>query len=395
MANIRIVPPSGDTTGTADRAAIQAAIDAVSSSINGMVVLSGGQYYINATLTVNTRATHSTTAGVLINGLGMSRIDVASGMTGTYAIEYYGVRGAGCNARISGIMLDCNYRCRGILFYYQAYMGLLEDSYILASNQIGIDAVDCWGSRITGVVVGYARGIGIRGHRSNQFSLTNCKMYGTGCRSTTSSENAALWVYDCLNGRDAAIAYYDGTDGRGTYTEDWPAVDDTTVTDGTDAYVRTTAEQRAGVVLAGNEVGILDLNLEESAYCSYPAIYFSGSNMSAHLIRMETTYNGPAMFIVEGGTSQGRNVVFTQVHFRNDALLGAGGKRSVVAARSRSVGLRVADSQLRGFAGPIIYAETGDHTQASAERLYTMANAIEPASYLGAAEGATITADVE
>lgn len=396
MTQIRVVAPSGDTTGSTDTAAIQAAIDALETSTAttapGIVVLSGGRYYINDTITINSLATRSTHKRVSIDGLGLSSIYVASGMSGTYSIEVYGT--VQRYPAIYGLNIVANYYSRGVLFYYQPYCELMANSYIQSTKEIAIDCIDCYGSQMRNVYVNLARGVCLRTHRFNSASLVDCKFHGYGCRASTASQNAALWAYDCTEGRTAAIDRYDGTGEYSTYTEDWPADDETILSDVSGTTVQVTEARRAQVILDGNQIFVRNINLENSAYCSYPGIYVEGSNVSVHGIRMENTYNGYSMFVVEGETSQGRSVSFEQILFRDSDLLGSGNKQHVVVAKSRSIGLRVADAQLRGFGGNVIYAEDGAHTQASVERIWAEADVIAEENWLGAAEGATITAGV-
>ena len=385
------VLPSGDTTGATDRANIQAAIDALETSTTtdgcGIVVLSGGQYYINDTLYVNSRDNALTHLVVLIDGLGRSRINVTSTMAGTYAIEYFGISGGPTSARINGIYLSCGYYCRGILFHYQAYNTLLQDCYIHRPTEIGIDAIDCYGCQIVRTNVRYCHGMAFRGYRYNSSSITDCKFHGYGCWHTNSETNATLWAYDCLNGRDAAIAEY-GDD----YNEDWPATDDEYVTNINGDPVQTSAAKRCQLFLRGNQIRLDNVNLESSAYCSYPAILgYLASNVDCNLIRMENTYNGDYMFAIDGSTSYGQNCTFRQVQFRDGDLLGAGNKRSVLEVRGQSIGASVTYSLFRGFRGPIIYAADGDHYHATVSRVITESNEIDEGNWLGAAEGASIT----
>ena len=388
---------SGDTTGETDRTSIQAAIDALESSDSAdggaTVFFAGGRYYIDQTISVNSYETYSTHYRVLLNGGGSTQIDVVSGFSGDYAFEIYGKALEGLEPCMSGMFMDCNYRCRGVLLYYQAYRALMDSVYLYAASGVAVDAVDCYGCTLSRCRIDYTRGMCFRGWRFNSSSIRDTKMRGWGCRSTDSNENEDMWVYDCINGRDAAIALYDGDDGYGTYTEDYLDPADETVVDTSSDYVQTSADQRCQVHLYGNNITLENVNLESSAYCSYPAILAEGSNIDCCNIRMENSYNGYCMFAVEGGTSQGRAVSFRQVQFRDSGLLGNGNKQHVVVAKTRSVGLYVADCQLRGFGGNIIYAEDGTHTQAMVERVFTQVDEIAEGNWVGRHADASITSD--
>ena len=392
------VYPSDDTSGETDRTSIQAAIDALESTDSsracGTVYFAGGRYYIDQTISVNTYDTRSTNYRVLLNGGGGTQIDVVSGFTGNYAFEFYGKSLSGLEPCLTGMYIDCNYRCRGILFYYQTYRTLMENVYLYGTIGVAIDAIDSYGSTISQCLLNYIRGMCFRGHRFNSSSISHVKMRGWGCRCSDADQNEDMWTYDCINGRTAASGLYDGDDGYGTYTEYWLEPDDTTIIDTSSNYVQTGEDDRCQVYLQGNNIYLNNVNLETSAYCSYPAIFAKGSsNVDCNQIRMEGSYNGYCMFAVDGESSHGNAITFSQVQFRESDLIGSGNKQHVVVAKSRSVGLHVCDCQLRGFGGNVIYAEDGDHTQATVERIWSQVNEIPPSSYLGAAGGASITAD--
>ena len=292
--NIRYIRPTGDTSGVADTANLQAAL-----AVSGIkAVVLDGRYYTTSRLNV--------TACSLI-GATRSVIQYVGSSTSDYAIKVTG--GSDDTGFMQNIAVTCGNLCRGILFHTIENRTIADNVRVEAAKEVGCDIVDCWGSNYNTLRVGNTRGISLRMHRCNSFLALNTLLASCYCfRSSVASENTALFEYACDNGIVAAAALYNGTGGYGTYTEDWPSATDTSVVDsrGGSNYVRTPAADRAPMVCSATgqdqDLVTFDNLLIEPAYTAdYPTISGSGNTLSLRNVRWESGYHrGPLIQLRSG-----------------------------------------------------------------------------------------------
>ncbi|NLX57294.1 MAG: hypothetical protein GXY58_19465 [Planctomycetaceae bacterium] len=286
-----MINPSGDTSGEKDTRNLQRALaEGTSESCPGAVVLSG-HYRINAGL-VSGDPTHARRYGPSIIALGPVIIEcVGTGWKPTdYALSVYGNtigdRGGYSRAVVSGLKIQANNKCRGMLIARQFHFQGIEKIHIEQTVQVALDTCSCWKSfvrdvhilncrgfawrlngghdnmRIDNVRIGYCRGMW---HRADDAHLHPPGGYA--------ADSRALSLHEMKCGYNDTRKQY-GDD----YMESWPAADDGTLvlrreSDGTTYRVRTPEAYRACVLCDSANVAFDHVMFENCHYGSKPLVY--------------------------------------------------------------------------------------------------------------------------
>jgi hypothetical protein len=225
-------------------------------------------------------------------------------------IIYTGTSGSGYVVKVRGgsianLCVNCQWKCRGVLLQRGWYQpAVMEGVFVYKPTQVGIDFVDIWGTRAVGNTVMLGRGVGVRFTRCNAMHVDFLRIASHYClrhASGTSANNIALWTYECDNGAAAAQAYYGAN-----YVTDWPATDDTTVTDATGGYVRTPAIDRAAMVICSQTHSGSDVTgvrftsaLFEPIYAGeYPSVVTHGATLGFDSPYFEGGYHRDCYFKV-------------------------------------------------------------------------------------------------
>lgn len=286
-----MINPSGDTSGEKDTRNLQRALtEGASETCPGAVVLSG-HYRINAGLVSGDRA-NSRRYGPSIIAQGPVILEcVGDAWRPTdYAVSVYGNtigdRGGFSRAVVSGIKIQANNHCRGLLLARQFHFEGIEKVHIEQTVQVALDMCSSWKSfvrdvhilncrgfawrlngghdalRIENVRIGYCRGMW---HRADDAHLHPPGSYARKSR--------ALSLHEMKYGADATRSEY-GDD----YLENWPAADDDTLVlrreiDHTTYIVQTPDAHRACVLCDSGNVSFDHLMFENCHYGSRPLIY--------------------------------------------------------------------------------------------------------------------------
>lgn len=264
---------SGDTTGRTDAVNLQMAIDAMDGDTTrerGVLVLSGN-YHIDTPLTTGS-PTFAHRRSCVLSGAGIATIQYVGSTTSKYLWSAFS--GAGMGApKINNVVLDCGWKCRGVLLSQVTYSPLLDHVYIAHPREVGLDLVNCWGSAMEHVRVFAPRGVGIRtitmeSHHWSHVSVSNgnVSLHANGGTNT-----AALQQYEFEHGRAAARSKYGGD-----YRESWPDPADQSVKDYQGNPVQTKEDDRGLIVVKGS-CGASTWNglLTENNYCGdYPLVAF-------------------------------------------------------------------------------------------------------------------------
>ena len=142
------------------------------------------------------------------------------------------------------------------------------------------------------------------------------------------------------------------------------------------------------VLKVSNGVELRNLNLETSRYGCYPLGYFECTLLRASTLYMENVTNSISRFVIDSRPDRIMHYnAFTNI------LVSSGSPAAPYFAvlRGETNGVRVTDSRPYRATAHILYAESGTHTNASVERIYTGSGGAIEANYLGAASGASIS----
>lgn len=326
---VPVKPSGGD-----DTARIQAVLDDYN------VALLSGTYNITGTLYMG-RETDWTvmppaiigTRGATLNYVGDAMNDYAIRCVGFADPNYYFGQPF---TRISGIALNCDHKCRGVMFSSQIYGATLADG--LAVNQpryVGIDAIDCWASVLRNTYVTHGLGYAARFYRFNNGVVHNCRFQSWGCydkddKGTNGYPNASLTIarYAMENGMAAAASQYPSD-----YEESWPASDETIVpkwygTSGDYTTVKPTvaASEKCGILFDLCNCARIDNLMAEAMYSvDYPAIrlMYPTANAFANL-RFESAMAKTLIEIDGNATATGATSFFGGNSF--DCILATTGK---------------------------------------------------------------------
>lgn len=400
------VPPSGDATGATDVAAIQAAITALEVAgyygDPGVVVLSG-TYYINAPLTGGS----ATGYAICIHGSPKAQINWVGSTVSTYMLTMNGYYGRGWLPVLKDLMFDCDYKTRGVFLRGLVDQCLLSRIYIRDAIEVAIDAISCWGSSIEYVTCNACVGIGLRTQDFNRGYIRQLKIRGYGCYHSsgiTHADTKTLWKYEIDNTRDTettgSVDYY-GAD----YISNWPAVDDTTVTDISGDDVVTLADERAGVILHGRGIIWDGGSFENSKYCEYPNIYILGGGPDPQpradsgltrisCVWMENASNRLSRICWQGdeyGQNTASKGITIEKCLAYDTSQDADSCRAFLELRGATQYARVIDCYQQPCGSAMIYAADGAHVSPSVENAITYSSTLDEGAWIGHDAAATIT----
>ncbi len=277
-----------------DRAAIQAAIDTVSyannSSSVGTVLFPDGRYAIAGPLYVgynlekypdlSLRCRHDKQAAartpmekmrrVELIGRGRAQLIYIGDPTDDYLLYFSGQgRGFEC---IRNLVLDCNYKCRGLFVVHLAYQSAIRNIEIRKSRGIGFDALDCWGSEFSSIMCVGFRGVGMRLHHFNNSTLRNVQFGG--------SDQGDI---------------------------PWPDPEETLVRSMTGEIVQVPPERRAALIVSANCATVENVCFEGVRYQRGPAAIYAATTLSEwRQVRFEGNTLPTAKFRLPNYTRQNR-----------------------------------------------------------------------------------------
>lgn len=415
LANLRLevmpsrfiyVGPSGDVTGATDTAAIQAQLTALAVAgyygNPGVIVLSG-TYYINAPLTGGS----ATGYAICIHGYPKAQINWVGSTVSTYMLTMNGYYGRGWLPVLKDLMFDCDYKTRGVFLRGLVDQCLLSRIYIRDAIEVALDVISCWGSSIEYVTCNACVGIGMRTLDFNRGYIRQLKVRGYGCYHSSGISHAdttTLWKYEIDNTRDTettgSVDYY-GDD----YISNWPAVDDTTVTDISGDDVVTLADERAGVILHGRNIIWDGGSFENSKYCEYPNIYILGGGpdpqprsdsgmMRISQVWMESASNRLSRICWQGdeyGQNTASKGITIEKCLAYDTSQASDSCRAFLELRGATQYARVIDCYQQPCGSAMIYAADGAHVSPSVENAITYSSTLDEGAWIGHDAAATIT----
>ncbi len=206
-ANCIVSPSGGD-----DSAVLQAALD------GKKWVLLSGIYIIKTPLTVTAPAR-------LIGNSGQVTIHYTGEATNRPVITVDGSNGEGTG--ISNLTVYGYFKARGVKFYRCCQPNSANNIWIRDTVTVGIDLVDCWVGRFSGLRISACRGVALRTYRFNNgvidgLDISSCSAFWPTDMTTpadANSANLAMVRYVCENGIIAARAHYGAE-----LHESWPTL---------------------------------------------------------------------------------------------------------------------------------------------------------------------------
>lgn len=402
---IYFVPPSGDTSGVTDTAAIQAAIDALQASVTtysiGRVWLSG-YYYLNDTLTLGAVNTNTK---VLLWGDGLAVLkrvgDAGTAGYYPYCIKVYGGY-SGTRTPLRNLRLFCEEKCRGILWAGASLAGM-DDVQVYGSKESGIDLIGCWSLNLRNVSISNFKGYGIRGYQNSgcHFDSVTC-VNGFGLVSSNHStiSDANLVDYAMQNGGIAGVAGWSETNQGVLGTVVWPASDDTVCEGFTGTAFNLADDYRSVWYFVGDGTTWTNLCFEECHYVDYPLLYINGS--SRNLVtsaRLEANKNMlEKVHITSGSHNAFRFVSTTDGH-----PLGGSDYTQPLAEDACECFLRCEGTTIgnlverlagnTSLTDAIVILDGGTHTGTIVRECYSKCGEIAAANWIGEANTPTVDAD--
>lgn len=254
MSSVLHVKPTGNAT--TDTANIQNAIDQLTQTtltLNpGTVILSGGLYHINDTLTFGTMGTQENpyvdpTYGNLYppRMVGATGANIRSDMPygSTKPMILYCNPSFNVGVVLQNLTLWPNKRCRGIRAHRCTYQSVFRDILIRQADGIAMDLIDCWGCDLDNVAIQQTAGIGLR--MQQMFSCTARHL-------------------EISNGQITNL-----TTGESGY----PAVDEEVMWDYGGSWIQTPEDGRGAVVLqTGSGLWCNGLMMEGNDYGTDPGL---------------------------------------------------------------------------------------------------------------------------
>lgn len=192
----KFVYASGDTTGATDYTNIQAAIVEQtfdnSSRAQGLVILVGEDFYINAGLVIGD-ASDNTVKSCNLTSVGQSRINYVGSLTSDYLISIYGETYSQ-TPRLANLFLECNYNTRGVLMHRQVYGASVLGVIIKEAIEVGLDWATSYKAAARDVTLNYTKGIALRVWNSQATEFTNLRISNTTASDYPSTTDET--VYD-------------------------------------------------------------------------------------------------------------------------------------------------------------------------------------------------------
>lgn len=283
---------------------------------------------------------------------------------------------------IRDVFFDCDHRCRGILIQRLSPRPLLQNVYVYAPRQIGVDIVDCWSCNIDNVMVANAWGCAMRLWSWNAARATNIKLGGQACRHRVWGESQKVWDYEYQHGKAKAQQEF-GAD----YVDDWPDPTETWIARYDGTPMQLTADQRALLVLSGGGSTIEGIGFESSKLIEYPLIW-SGTGFTIQGLYLEDNLLRHSAIAVQGGYDVAAGRGF---RVRDFTMSGTKQARSFLELRQRTYDVIVQNGAFHNaLREAVIYAKDGQHYGPVVERVGSYNRWIDPDHEVIAAPGAEI-----
>lgn len=401
ISRVIFVSPSNDVTGVTDTATIQAAITSFEVAGyygNPGVIILSGTYYINAPLIGGS----TTGYAICIHGSPKAQINWVGSKVSTYMITMNGYYGRGWLPIFQDLTLDCDFKTRGIFCRGLPYHNILNRIYIRDAIEIGIDIISCWGAIISSVTCNNVIGVGLRTKDFNVGRISNLNVRGYGCYHSsglTHANSTTLWAYEINNGKTTAESYY-GED----YLQDWPEIDDTSVTDISDNVIQTLEDERAGVILHGKSILWDGGSFENSKYCEYPNIYILGGGpdpqprsdsglITIRGIWMENASNRLSRVCWQGDEYSQNTLhkgLTVEKCYGGDTTQSANTCRAFLELRGNTEYAKLIDCYLQPAGSGMIYGNGGTHINPSCDNGITYSSTLTRDKWI-VSGGSTIT----
>jgi hypothetical protein len=405
--SVIFVPPSGDTTGATDAAAIQAAINALETSTPAFqqtsAVLLSGLYYVNATITLGAENAHT---DVSLHGIGVAAINmVQAAADHRYVIKVYGTS-HGTKCVLSNLMLWCSYKCRGILLTSTYTKSVIQNIEVRQSIESAIDMIDCWDLNFYSITVQDFRGYGMRTRDANACHFDSVlffkgyAVYSTNTGTVTDVVANAYGNANAVNseGIAAAIAHY--TPGL-VLASPWPTAtvgDETECTSLAGAAFVTPDAERSVLRFHGQGSTFTSLQFENCYTLEYPLIYAKGGGRSwINSMYCEANMVLKANIICDGASYLSVNQINMQCGNGSPAAKGSSENNCECFLRcvGTTKGNRV--NRLTGYSGiatdgHIVLLDGGTHTGTTCVECATTESEIATAEWIGEVNSPTVSA---
>lgn len=291
---------------------LQDAIDEMmESGDDENALLLHGNYSLSHGLVIDDELSGSTGPCVSIAGLGGPTLTYTGATTTDYLLKFEQNKQPHI-PRLTGVRVDCDSKCRGVLFLRQTGMAVVTDRlWVTNSWQVGVDVVNCWSSNFNQIYIGgdfpvNYRGIGLRVTRGNAVWFNNIHMsngWGMWHTSGGAGDRQAMILYEMEHGEDLTKELYGDA-----YLDCYPAVDDATVMDYQSNYVQTAENERAAAIVINNTCRnnrFQNVVIQGCRGGDKPLISAQHTNWGLRMsqLYLENNYTRLAKVLVRGGTN--------------------------------------------------------------------------------------------
>jgi hypothetical protein len=359
---IHIAPSNNMNTDTYN---FEKAIEKLSYSTASMrqgKITTSGRYFFNKPLVFG-NPDDKTIRSIDVEGLSQSEFTYYGPKHDGYLLSFYGI-GRNRTTRLKNIFVNCGFRSRGVLMSLQTYTRCLVDVYVLYARQVGIDLVGCWGSSMQNSIVVDSRGILYRS-TSGSMSLYDCRFAGWGLwygDGLNVAKNIEINKYEMANGIAATKAFYGSN-----YSEDWPAVDDTTVKlyDGT--FLQTRDDQRAACVVGSGPQFWTNPIWESCYYGARPLMYSQGPFLNIQNTRFEGNYANVKWVLDGNNITLGKCCQYNGVHMADPAVYAD----CILELRNNTNAVTVDNVCATYLKYAVVRASSGKHTKVKVNNVLT------------------------
>lgn len=402
-ALVRHIPASGDTSGLTDWTRLTNAIAEYSATGTLWTLVLSGMYYIFRPLVIGWRpdvtvfGQHDTIWPVALIGAGHAGIRYVGETISRPMIAYSGrLRGTVSQARMANLMLDGNWRCRGLHANRVTYGSEFTGLELIRHRELGLDILDCWGSRWSNVFVHRTRGCALRIRECATTTFNGIKANGRSCwhRGDNAGPNMELQHYECQHGREAALAKYGAN-----YEEAWPDPHEQLYSDYLDHWIQMPEAERATVHVRVNYAAFRDFNLEGSQPCEKPALYVK-TPMRDQLwdgLYFESMYwrnNAITLAAARGSSSSDGNIRFRRIKAEGvtkDPVLPSTFLESLVRTTGTLSNVEVEDAFTYDLQDAVIMCDGGQLYNSRCQGIRSRNKTIPPSDWIKAKNGGTVS----
>lgn len=353
LRTLKVVLPSGDTTGATDYANIQDAINQESarSGRQSTVFAVPGIYYFDTGFVIGDRADKNQ-PGCSLHCIGPhADFNYTGGVSSRYAFEFCSAYDKSPTPRLKNIYLNGNGSIRGLLMLYQTYFTGVESVQIYNCREVGCDWVSSYKTRCKDLHVWYTDGIPMRVWRSQ----------GT--------------VFDSLRLASSR-------------PQEFPDVEDESIVDDAGAFVRTTEAQRAVLHHNSREIVYRSMMYESNDFIDLPLAYISYYSRGVRFTEQLYLENNDVRnekILISGASVPASGT--KQFKFENILMADDAGSECFLRLKGYTSDI-IVEHMHGDNINHVVVADGGVHRQIS---LVGIGNSIEPENAIAAVNGGRFT----